>query len=81
MTIQASNRINDIAALIREVDGDNKLSPKDLGWAIAAPVTNGVEDLEPIEVARFVELTNPDKRLGAGALAELIVAEFNLGDA
>lgn len=71
-----TNIINDLAQFIRRVDGDNALSPAALGWEI-------VGWLPPIfgaDVVGFVERTNPDKRLGAGRLAELIVAEFKLDE-
>ncbi|GAA0494182.1 hypothetical protein Ade02nite_20590 [Paractinoplanes deccanensis] len=63
--------IHDLVNLIRDVDGDNSLSSYELGLELYYRL--GVTG-----VVGFVERTNPDKRLGAGQLAELIVAEFNL---
>ena len=75
--------VDDLAQFIRRVDGDNRMYPRSLGARIADFV-NGVNGLVdgPNEIrnryADFVERTNPDKRMGAGALAELIMAEFGL---
>jgi hypothetical protein len=70
--------VNDIAAIIREVDGDNKLSPADLGATLATRLIPFYSDLYAEDVIAFVERANPDKRMGAGRLAELLVAEFDL---
>jgi hypothetical protein len=69
--------ILDLAATIRRIDGDNTLDPHDLGRLLAEhePLRRKVIDTE---LAAFVERTNPRKDVGAGALAELIVAEFEL---
>lgn len=74
--------VNDIAAIIREIDGNNQMPLPEF----SATLTNrlvafyGHDALFASEVVEFVERTNPDKRLGAGALAELIVAEFGLDE-
>lgn len=79
--------INDLAAMIRQVDSDNTMSAAALGRRIGWYLADlyDVEDMDARsasvgEVVAFVERTNPDKQLGAGRLAELIVAEFNLED-
>jgi hypothetical protein len=75
--------VTDIAEVIREIDPDNRLPLAEL----SATLTNrliafyGDADLFAADIVAFVERTNPDKRLGAGALAELIVAEFDLDGA
>jgi len=68
----------DIADMIREVDGDNRMSPTNLGATLASRLCVFYSDLEVTDVIEFVERTNPDKQMGAGRLAELIVAEFDL---
>jgi hypothetical protein len=74
----------DIAAIIREVDGDNTMPAADLGWELACRLADAMHDfyvkhdLYADVIMRFVERTNPDKRMGAGRLAELIVTEFEL---
>ncbi len=67
-----------LAGIIRAVDGDNTLSAGDLGWEIATRVCPSRLDLYGTDFVKFVERTNPDKAMGAGQLAELIVAEFDL---
>ncbi|MGX6604822.1 hypothetical protein ACWKSP_22240 [Micromonosporaceae bacterium Da 78-11] len=67
---------NDIAAIIREVDGDNQLTPMQLGYRIVVNLPQPPEFGG--DLIRFVERTNPDKKMGAGRLAELLVAEFDL---
>lgn len=73
-------RVKEITSLIREVDPDCRLTCKELGWEIAAYVSNGVEGLEPVEVARFVEHLHPLEDPTAPAIAGLIVAEFGLDE-
>lgn len=73
-----TNPINDIAAHIRRVDGGNRMGPAELGWAIQEFVDQGREKPLGADVPLFVERINPDKTMGAGALAEAIVAEFGL---
>ncbi|MEU4558437.1 hypothetical protein AB0F72_08605 [Actinoplanes sp. NPDC023936] len=74
--------VNDLAEMIREVDGDNTMP---LPY-FSATITNrlvalyGHDALFASEVVEFVERTNCDKQLGAGRLAELIVAEFELDE-
>jgi hypothetical protein len=74
--------VTDIAEVIREIDPDNRLPLAEL----SATLTNrlitfyGDEDLFAADIVAFVERTNWDKQLGAGALAELIVAEFGLDE-
>lgn len=72
--------INDIAAVIREVDGDNTMPPRTLGVKIATALSLRRADCfdRAVPIVQFVERTNPDKRIGAGHLAELIAAEFDL---
>lgn len=70
--------VHDLAALIREIDGDNLMSPVDLGATLASRLCVFHGDLYAVDVIAFVERTNSDKRMGAGKLAELIVAEFDL---
>lgn len=73
-----TNIIDQIAQHIRIVDGGNKLPARDLGEKIGNYLDDdgckGCVDL----VADFVARINPDKRMGAGALAEVIAAEFGL---
>jgi hypothetical protein len=72
--------VNDIAEVIREIDGDNLLPIQEL----SATLTNrliafyGDEALFAADIVAFVERTNPDKQMGAAALADAIVDEFNL---
>jgi hypothetical protein len=72
--------VNDIAEVIREIDGDNKMAVQELSAALSNRFVTyyGHDVLFASDVVEFVERTNPDKRLGAGRLAELIVAEFDL---
>jgi hypothetical protein len=74
--------VSNLAEVIREIDGANKMSPTDLGARLASRLIAfyGDDELYAHDVIAFVERTNPDKRLGAGALAELIVAEFDLDE-
>jgi hypothetical protein len=75
--------IDEIAAHIRRVDGSNKMPARVVGTRIANfldGVTDGSEETQ-IRIEDFVERTNLDKTVGAGALAELIVAEFRLDEA
>jgi hypothetical protein len=69
-----------LAGIIRQVDGNNALSPTDLGWEIASKMPPFFLNGYGQALADFVERTNPDKRMGAGRLAELIVAEFRLDE-
>jgi len=70
--------VNDIADMIREVDGDNRMTSTFLGATLASRLCVFYSDLEVVDVIAFVDRTNPDKRMGAGRLAELLDAEFNL---
>lgn len=70
--------VNDIAEMVREVDGGNRMSASDLGATLASRLCAFYSDLEAVDVVTFVERINPDKTMGAGALAEQIVAEFDL---
>jgi hypothetical protein len=72
--------IDVIAAHIRRVDGGNRLTPHELGMALCDLLGHRPYRLDSTELIGFVKRTNPDKRMGAGALAELIVAEFNLDE-
>lgn len=67
-----------IAGLIQHRDGDNRLSAHDLGAAIADWLAETVDFRRGTELVAFVERTNPRKDVGAGALAERIVAQFEL---
>jgi hypothetical protein len=79
--------VDAIAQHIRTVDGDNKMSAaalgRRIGWHLADEYD--VEDMTArtasVEaMVAFVERVNPDKTLGAGRLAELIVDEFDLDE-
>jgi hypothetical protein len=83
--------VDGIAALIREVDGDrmDRLSPTDLGGRVARWLTqhglisteaqeNAVEDFV-YDTVRGAGLGQP-KPTTPNALAELIVAEFDLDE-
>lgn len=75
-----TNIIDEIAQHIRIVDGGNKMPADALGREITMFLghkPNGVR-YDSADLVRFVARTNPDKALGASALAELIAAEFNL---
>ena len=67
-----------LASILRVEDSDNRLSPKDLGLAIADKFPPSLINEHGNALAAFVERANPDKHLGADRLAELIVAEFRL---
>jgi hypothetical protein len=67
-----------LAGLIRQVDGDNTLSATDLGHELAGKFPPFFANQHGAALVAFVERTNPDKTLGAGQLAELILAEFDL---
>lgn len=69
-----------IAQHIRAVDGDNTMPARDLGTALGRHVVTDDCQGRIDQFADFVARTNPDKQLDAGALAELIVAEFNLDE-
>ncbi len=75
--------VNDIAEVIREIDGDNRKPIQELSAQLATRLVTfyGDDVLYAEDVVAFVERTNPDKTMGAGALAELIVAEFDLDEA
>ena len=72
--------VDDFAKLICYVDGDNTLTPHQLGHEIAFHLNMMPRHLrrDSNAVIAFVKRTNPDKRMGAGRLAELLVAEFDL---
>jgi hypothetical protein len=74
--------VNDIAALIREIDPDNMLIPSDLGTDLAPHLGRyGLDSAQRRRAARFIAQAIPDRDWVAVDLAELIVAEFNLRDA
>jgi hypothetical protein len=84
-TPERTRRIEDVAAYIRSVDGDNSRSAAALGRLIGWRVADECDVQEMgarialvDAVIAFVERINPEQRMGAGALAELIVAEFGL---
>jgi len=73
--------VDEIAQIIRVADGNNRAKPETLAMAIE----DGLQDLDIYTVgwkplAEFLQRSNPDKQIGAGRLAELIVAEFRLGE-
>ncbi len=75
--------VNNIASLIRKVDGDNQMELPEFSATLTRRLVDwyGHDRLFGSEVVEFIERSNPDKRMGAGQLAELIVAEFDLGEA
>jgi hypothetical protein len=75
-----TNVIDAMAGIIRQVDGDNTLPPTELGEAITAKLPPFFAAKHGYRLVAFIERTNPDKAMGAGALAELIVAEFQLDE-
>lgn len=72
--------VNDIADMIREVDRDNRMTATNLGATLASRLCVFYGDLEVVDVIDFVVEVNPDKTLGAGRLAGLIVEEFQLDE-
>ena len=72
------NVIDALAGIIRQVDGNNQLSPTDLGKAIVAKMPPFIQNTHGLGMISFVERINPNKTMSAGLLAELIVAEFGL---
>jgi hypothetical protein len=78
----SNNPINDIAAIIREVDGGNRLDIYELGWKVQERLDSQRSPRKPLgaDLVLFLARTNPDKKMGAGRLAELIVAEFDLDE-
>jgi hypothetical protein len=76
-----TNIIDEIAQHIRIVDGNNAMDPHKLGNEIAGfLISRGliVTEDDEIAVTNFAADYNHDKTMGAGRLAELIVAEFDL---
>lgn len=69
-----------LASFIRTTDNDNTMSPHDLGVAVADTFPPFFINKYGNDLIAFVERTNPDKKMGAGRLAELIVAEFGLNE-
>ena len=78
----ATTMTDALAQIIRKMDGNNDRSPQQVGQFAALFLAR--RDLIGLEqtpaVIAFVERTNPDKRMGAGRLAELIVTEFRLDE-
>lgn len=76
----AARTVDDIAEVIREIDGDNDLPAVQLGKKLSETLYRrsliGVNRMGA--VVAFVISTNPDKALTPDRLAELIVAEFDL---
>ncbi len=75
--------IIDLAQHIRRIDGGNRMDPHKLGNEIAGFLIDRgliVTEDDEIAVTNYAADRNPDKRMGAGALAELIVAEFKLDE-
>jgi hypothetical protein len=71
---------NDLAEHIRRVDGDNTLPAHELGYEIAHQLTTRPRRVDSGDVIGFVKRVNPDKAMGAGALADAIVDHFRLED-
>lgn len=71
---------DEIAQHIRAVDGGNQLAAREVGQRLASRLHGDGHFVPTAELAPFVERTNPDKCMGADALAELIVAEFRLDE-
>lgn len=67
---------NDVARYIQVIDGDNSVSPADLGESLAVCIA----PTKVHELVHFVERANPDKTMDAGALTDAIVDEFNLDE-
>lgn len=75
--------VAEIAHHICVVDGENKLDPHKLGNEIAGFLIDRgliVTEDDEIAVTNFAADANPDKKVGAGRMAELIVAEFGLDE-
>lgn len=72
--------VDDLAQFIRRVDGDNTATPKALGELISNWIDGEGYEVPREDVIAFVERANPDKWVGAGRLAGLIVAEFGLDE-
>jgi hypothetical protein len=69
--------IDEIAAIIRRVDGNNQMPPGDLGIEIARQLNaRGGILVVAAQFRDIVALTNPNKTLGAGRLAERIVEGY-----
>lgn len=73
-----TNIRNHTAAIIREVDGGNKMPAAELGAVLASRLIPFFHDLYAEDVIGFVERINPGKTMGAGALADAIVDHFHL---
>jgi hypothetical protein len=74
-----TNIRNDLAEMIREVDGGNSLDPTSLGIKLFARLFAGAYDSKRFDdFLAFVARINPDKTMAASALADAIVDEFNL---
>lgn len=71
---------NQIAATIRRMDGNNNAPARKLAFAIAADLTEDglVEFIDEYEVIEVIERRNPDKTMGAAALADAIADDLNL---
>lgn len=71
---------NTIAATIRRVDGNNNADARTVAFAIADQLTGEalVEFIDEYEVIAVIEKRNPDKTMGAAALADAIVDDLNL---
>lgn len=73
--------VDDLAQFIRREDGRCCRPPYVVGDLVADFLDErGIHEARRLALAEFVERTNPDKRMGAGRLAELIVAEFRLDE-
>lgn len=79
------NLRSELAEHIRRVDGDNKMDPYDLADRISSHLYNNLElistESEAIKVEFFVIRANPDKTMGAAALADAIVDRFKFDEA
>lgn len=71
--------VDDIAQLIRIVDGANRLKNETLAVEIEDFLHDrNIYAVERKPLANLLIRTNPDKTMDAGQMAELIVAEFGL---
>lgn len=77
-----TNIRNDIAQYIRTTDGGNRLDPSTLGVAIEDFLQQDHDNytVEARALADLIQRINPNKRMGAGALADAIVDHFKLDE-
>jgi hypothetical protein len=73
----------DLAHHILNVDPDNTMAATELGYEIALTLNTRrthPHRVDSADLIGFVKRINSDKTLGAGALADAIVDEFNLDE-